>query len=35
MPSGVCTTSGWNCTAWIPRAGSSIAAIGDDRATTP
>ncbi len=28
MPLGVCATSGWNCTAYSPRSGSSIAAIG-------
>ena len=27
-PCEVWETSGWNCTAYIPRAGSSIAAIG-------
>ena len=27
-PCGVCTTSGWNCTAWRRRSTSSIAATG-------
>ena len=28
MPRGVCTTSGWNCTAYKPRSASSMAATG-------
>ena len=28
VPRGVCSTSGWNCTAYRPRSRSSIAAIG-------
>ena len=28
MPFSVWVTSGWNCTAYRPRSGSSIAAIG-------
>ena len=28
MPRGVCTTSGWNCTAYMPRPGCSMAATG-------